>query len=175
VCEPGHVSFAPYTELDVELMFYLKNRHGHVSWERVACGMGLVNIYEFLRSRDEQPEPVWLNERFKKEDAAKVISECALEKKDVLCVQALDLMVRYVASHAANIALMFVASGGVYIGGGIAPKILSKLKEPRFLEDFQNKGRMTPLLADMPLKVILNPDTALLGAALCGAVLVQKN
>ncbi len=163
--EGGHTDFAPSTELDCQFFLYLKERYGHVSWERVLSGMGTVNIYQFLRWHSQIPEPAWLAEKFAMEDMARVITEAALNDKCEICRQTIDTLVRFYGLQAGNMALTIMSHGGVYIGGGIAPKILEKLKEPLFLKSFLDKGRMSVLLEVMPVKVILNPDTALLGAA----------
>jgi glucokinase len=163
--EGGHSSYAPEGELEGELFQYLAKRYGHVSCERVLSGPGLVNIYEFLRDTGRGSEPAGFAEALKAGDPSAVISEAGLAKRNELCVNALDIFVRIYGAEAGNIALKFLASGGVYLGGGIAPKILQKLKEPAFLEAFLAKGRMRPLLEAMPVLVILNENTALRGAA----------
>lgn len=164
-CEGGHADFSPNSDLDAELYFHLQKKFGHVSWERVLSGQGLVNTYEFLRKRSGIAEPCWLAEEMESEDPAAAITQSALAKKDPVCEQTLDAFVRHYGAQAGNVALIFMATGGLYIGGGIAPRILPKLQEPAFLEAFLNKGRLRPLLEKIPVRVILNPKTALLGAA----------
>lgn len=164
-CEGGHTDFSPTTELDAELLFFLQKKFGHVSWERLLSGQGQVNIYDFLRQRSGVPEPCWLAEEMEQKDPAAVITQAALAKKDPVCEQALEQFIRYYGAQSGNVALAMMATGGLYIGGGIAPRILSKLKEPLFMEAFLDKGRMRPLLEKMPVKVILNAKTALIGAA----------
>jgi glucokinase len=164
-CEGGHVDFSPNSDLDVEFYHFLKEKFGHVSWERILSGQGQVNIYEFLRKRSGEKEPCWLGEEFVSKDPAAVITQTGLAKKDPVCEQAVDLFVRYYGTQAGNVALTIMATGGLYIGGGIAPRILSKLKEPAFIDAFRTKGRFSSLLEKIPVRVILNPKTALIGAA----------
>ncbi len=164
-CEGGHANFAPMTKLDAELSVWLNDRFGHPSWERVLSGMGLHTIYEFLRDTGRGEEPASLAEAMSKGDPGVVISQAAMNGTSSRCVQALDLFVAYYGSEAGNLALKLMATGGVYIGGGIAPKILPWLSRGDFMTAFFSKGRMRPLLEAMPVRVILNPNTALLGAA----------
>lgn len=163
--EGGHVDFAPRNRLEMELLEYLLKSHGRVSYERVVSGPGLVNLYRFLRDTGKGEEPPWLSEQLRDGDPAAVVSRHALDGTSLLCVQALDLFVSVYGAQAGNLALTIMATGGVYLGGGIAPKILSKLKEPSFMSAFTAKGRLSPLLEDIPVRVIMNPKTALLGAA----------
>jgi glucokinase len=163
--EGGHSSFAPTDELQDEMLKYMRAKFGHVSWERLVCGPGLVNIYEFLRDTKRGEEPAWLAAEMKQGDPAPVISRLALAGKSALCEKALDLFVILLGSEAGNMALKVLATGGVYIGGGIAPKILPKLQTPAFLATFTNKGRLREVLESMPVRVILNDGTALRGAA----------
>ncbi|MFZ0820444.1 MAG: glucokinase [Candidatus Acidiferrales bacterium] len=163
--EGGHSSYAPEGELEGELFRYLSKRYGHVSCERVLSGPGLVNIYEFLRDTGRGNETAAFAEELKKGDESAAISEAALANRNDLCVAALDIFVRVYGAEAGNVALKFLATAGVYLGGGIAPKILPKLREPAFLESFLEKGRMRQLLEAIPVLVILNENTALRGAA----------
>jgi glucokinase len=163
--EGGHADFAPRNEIEVALLNYLRKEHEHVSFEHVLSGPGLHNIYRFLRDTGGGEEPPWLTDSFAKADPAVIISRAALAKTNPLCEQALDLFVSIYGAEAGNLALKFKATGGVFVGGGIAPKIISKLKEPNFLNAFVSKGRMRILLCNMPVQVILNEKTALLGAA----------
>jgi len=167
--EGGHADFAARDKLEVELMLHLTEVHGHVSYERVVSGPGLVALYRFLRDSGRGEEPEWLTRKLASEDAAAVISHAALENSSDLCVLALDRFASLYAAEAANLALKLLATGGVYLGGGIAPKILPKLREPVFLESFLDKGRYRGLLENVPVHVILNQRTALLGAALRAA------
>jgi glucokinase len=163
--EGGHADFAPRNRLEMELLDYLMSRHGRVSTERIVSGPGLVNAYRFFRDRAKGREPRWLAEELRTGDPAAVISRRALDGKSPLCVQALDLFVSVYGAAAGNLALTAMATGGVYLGGGIAPKIVEKLKEPGFMNAFTAKGRLSPLLREIPVRVIMNPKTALLGAA----------
>jgi glucokinase len=163
--EGGHADFAPRNRLEMELLEYLLQRHARVSYERLISGPGLVNICQFLRDTGRGREPRWLAEEMRLGDPAAVISRRALDGKSPLCVRALDLFVSFYGAQAGNLALTFLATGGVYLGGGIAPKIVAKLKEPGFMNAFTAKGRLSPLLQDIPVRVIMNPKTALLGAA----------
>lgn len=163
--EGGHADFAPRNHLEMELLGYSMQRHRRVSYERVVSGPGLVNIYHFLRDTAKAEEPSWLTDRMRDAEPAPIISQNAIEGKCPLCVQAMELFVSLYGAEAGNLALKFMATGGVYLGGGIAPKIIAKLKEPEFMNAFTAKGRMRPLLRDIPVRVIMNPKTALLGAA----------
>lgn len=172
-CEGGHCDFAPLDDLQAELWHYLRGRWEHVAYERVLSGPGLVNLYEFLRDTKRGEEPKWLADEMRTEDPAAAISIAALEGKSPLAAAALDLFVKIYGAEAGNLALKVMSTGGLYLGGGIAPKILSKLEEGSFIENFLAKGRMHDLLAAMPVRVILEPKTALLGAARCGALAAQ--
>jgi glucokinase len=168
--EGGHADFAPRNELEIDLFRYLSGRYGHVSCERVVSGPGLVNVFHFLRDSGRGTEPQWLTDEMAHADPAATISRAALEGRCGLCEQALDLFVSVFAAEAGNLALKVMATGGVYLGGGIAPKMLAKLSGPLFMQAFAGKGRMQPLLEAMPVKVITNDQTALMGAARCAAV-----
>ena len=173
--EGGHVDFAPRNRLEVELLQLLLSRFGRVSYERVLSGKGLFQIYQFLRdSKRYGREPKWLARKMREEDPGAVISEAAREKRSGLCSKALDLFVSVYGSAAGNLALQTMAVGGIYIGGGIAPKIIWKLKEGTFMEAFRNKGRLSEIVAQVPVKVILNEKAALLGAAYRAAELLEE-
>jgi glucokinase len=163
--EGGHASFAPANELEDELLRYLRPQFGHVSWERLVSGPGLFHIYKFLRDTGRGAEPAWLTEEMKQKDPSAVISRAALEDRSELCAAALEMFVKLYGSEAGNMALKVIATGGVYLGGGIAPKILPKLKSSAFLDSFAAKGRMHVLLEAIPIRVILDDKTALRGAA----------
>jgi len=169
-CEGGHAGFAPNDDLQCELLHQMRGEFGHVSRERVLSGPGLFSIYRFLRDSGRGDEPPWLAEELSQGDPAARISIAALEGKSALCTQALDLFVSVYGSEAGNLALEMMATAGVYLGGGIAPKIIGKLKEPGFMSAFTAKGRLSELLAAMPVKVIMNDRAALLGAARCAAL-----
>jgi glucokinase len=163
--EGGHASFAPNSSVGDELLCFLRQELGHVSWERVLSGMGMKNLYRFFRQRSGEPEPAWLTEEISKGDLAALTTKFGLMQKDQVCVEALNTFVRLYGSEAGNLALKMFALGGVYIGGGIAPKMLEKMQSEIFLESFFHKGRMRPLLESIPIYVILNDKTALQGAA----------
>lgn len=167
-CEGGHADFAPTSELEVRLYQYLATKFGHVSCERVLSGPGLKNIYDFLRDSGVEQEPAWLRDELAiHEDASALISQYALAAKADICVHSLDMFVAIYGSEAGNVALRFLATAGVYVSGGIAGKILGKLQSPAFLQAFVAKGRMQPLLEQIPVKVIVNDKVGLLGAARC--------
>jgi glucokinase len=164
--EGGHMDFAPRTPVEIDLLNYLLEKYGaHVSYERVLSGPGLFNVYCFLRDRGYAEEPGWLAEEMRNGDDAKAISTAALAGKSELAVMALDMFVSVYGAMAGNLALLMVATGGLYIGGGIAPKILEKLKDGTFMRAFTNKGRFAPFVSDIPVQVILDDKTALYGAA----------
>jgi glucokinase len=163
--EGGHASFAPNDEIGDELLSFLRKEHGHVSWERVLSGMGMKNLYRFFRQRSGQPEPEWLKVQLANGDLGSVVTQAGLAGHDPVCVEALDCFTRNYGAEAGNLALKMLALGGIYIGGGIAPKMLPKMQSPLFLEAFTHKGRLSPVLKSMPIYVILNDKTALQGAA----------
>ncbi len=164
--EGGHVDFGPTDAVQIELLKYLLERYNRVSYERVVSGSGLVAIYAFLRDRRGVPESATVAEAMTRTDPAAAITEAALAGSDMLATQALDLFVRVYGAQAGNLALTCLSKGGVYVAGGIAPKILPKLKEGPFVESFLKKGRMSPLLAAMPVSVITNPKVGLVGAVM---------
>ena len=168
--EGGHTDFAPANELEFELLCFLLRQFAHVSWERVLSGPGLVNIHAFLRVYRNSEVPGWLAESMEAGDPAAVISQAALQEHDEICVEALDLLVHFYGVEAGNLALKMMATGGVYLGGGIAPQIIGKLQGGLFTTGFRNKGRMQHLLESMPVQVILNDRTALYGPAVFGAL-----
>jgi glucokinase len=163
--EGGHVDFAPRNKMELELLTYLLKVYGHVSYERVLSGPGLENIYRFLVDTGRFKEPKWLRDEMRKHDPSALISKLALECRSAICERAQEIFVSIYGAEAGNLALKLLATGGIFLGGGIAPKILPKLKEPRFLQAFWSKGRMSDLLKTVPVRVITNDKTALLGAA----------
>lgn len=167
--EGGHGDFAPTTPLQVDLLNYVQERLGHVSYERVCSGRGLPNIYAFLKERGRSQEPEWLAELFAGEhDPVPLIVDSGVEGSSQICVDALDLFLDILAAEAGNLALKVLATGGVFIGGGIHPRVLSVLNHERFMGIFTDKGRFAELLARVPVHIILNPKVALLGAAVHG-------
>ncbi|NLF02503.1 MAG: glucokinase [Anaerolineales bacterium] len=166
--EGGHSDFAPNTPLEADLWRYLHDRYGHVSVERVCSGLGLPNIYDFLRDSGQAEEPAWLAEQMAQaEDRTPVIVNAGLDAgaSCLLCVRTVQVFVSILGAEAGNLALQTVATGGVYLGGGIPPRILSALRDGGFLNAFRSKGRLTDLARQIPVHVILNPGVALLGAA----------
>lgn len=164
--EGGHADFAPRTEQEIELLRFLRAKlGGHVSTERVLSGPGLRNVYDFLRRSEGVPEPGWLAERMREEDPSAVITQAALAEQDPVCSAALELFVSLYGAEAGNHALRCLALGGVWVGGGIAPKILPALRGGGFLAAFRDKGRFAKLLEGLEVRVALEPRTALLGAA----------
>ncbi|HEX8088963.1 MAG TPA: glucokinase [Blastocatellia bacterium] len=163
--EGGHADFAPRNPLEIGLLRHMQTKHSRVSCERVLSGPGLFNIYDFLRASGYGKEDHQIAEAFHTNDPSSVISKAALAGRCTMCVKALDMFASIYGAVAGNIALTLKAIGGVYIGGGIAPKILEKLKDGAFIGAFMDKGRLSPLLATIPVRVILNDKTPLLGAA----------
>lgn len=157
--EGAHTEFGPQSEVEIRLWRSLHKKHGHVSYERLLSGPGLMNIYHFLR--DEHPTGSYYEVDLQPSE----ISQNALDHSCPLCTEALDIFVRILGAEAGNLALKSLALGGIYLGGGIPPKIIAKLKDETFITAFRSKGRFTELMKDIPVYVILNQHTALLGAA----------
>lgn len=173
--EAGHADFAPRNDLEIELLRYLMGRFHHVSYERVLSGPGLMNIYHFLKESRGLEEPKWLAERFAGgEDPGAVVSKAALANEAEICVKALEIFVSVYGAEAGNLALRAKSVRGLYVGGGIAPKILPKLKDGTFMRTFRDKGRYTNLLAATPVQVILNDQAGLRGAAYFAAFLSSE-
>jgi len=165
-CEGGHTDFAPRNELQIELLKYLLARYKTVSYERILAGPGVKNVYDFLRDTKRAQEPDWLREQMgAAKDPPALISQLALEKKAPLCEQTMQIFVSVYGAEAGNCALKFMSLGGIFIGGSIAAKNIPPMKAPDFLEAFVDKGRMRGLLQDVPVKIVLNDDAGLLGAA----------
>src|SRR5882672_12451299 len=172
-CEGGHTNFAPRNDLEEELLRYLRKKYTRVSYERIASGPGIKNVYDFLRETGKAEEPDWLKAQIREAaDAPAAISLLAAEGKAPICDQALSLFVSVYGAHAGDCALTFMTTGGIFIGGSIAAKNLPKMREPAFMESFLDKGRMAELLKDMPVKVVLNDDAGIMGAA--RYTLIQK-
>ena len=172
--EGGHGDFAPRNELEIDLLRHLIERFQHVSYERVVSGPGLFNIYRFFKERRGLAEPQWLTDRFAAaDDDSAVISQAALAGEAEICVKSLDLFVSVYGAEAGNLALRAKSVRGLYIGGGIAPKILAKLRDGTFMRAFVDKGRYTDLLAAIPVQVVLNDQAALRGAAYHAAYLAS--
>ncbi|HEY3616681.1 MAG TPA: glucokinase [Candidatus Sulfotelmatobacter sp.] len=169
-CEGGHADFGPQGDLQIELLRFLKARFGHVSYERILSGPGLVNVYEFLRESGCGKESAAFAAALKQGDPAAMISRAALEGNESLAVKALDLWITVYGAEAANLALKVMATGGLFLAGGITPKILAKLTGPLFMKSFLEKGRLRSLLEAIPVQVVTNEKAGLLGAARCAAV-----
>ena len=164
--EGGHTDFAARTPLEFELFQYLQQRYDHVSYERVVSGQGLVNLYQFLRDTGHGEEPAWLREEMRNADPAACISQAALSGRSPLCRQALDMLLDNYGAEAGNVALKVMATGGVWLGGGIVIKVLPRLQSTDlFLRSFTSKGRLRRVLEEIPVRVILNDKNALFGAA----------
>lgn len=169
--EGGHADFAPRDEREIELLRYLTEKFkGHVSYERVLSGPGLFNIYSFLRDTGVCEEPDWMAEEIKTGDKTAAVSKAALSKSCNIAVLALDQFVSIYGAMAGNLALIMKSAGGLFIGGGIAPKILEKLKDGTFIRAYQDKGRLSSLVESIPVHVILDDKTALYGAARCALI-----
>jgi glucokinase len=165
-CEGGHADFAPKSDIEIELLQYLLKKHGHVSYERILSGPGIRNVYEFLRDTRKQEEPEWLRDQIRTaSDVPALISQLAGEKKAPICEETMRIFVTVYGSETGNCALKFMSTGGIFIGGSIAAKIVPMMKSEIFMQAFLDKGRMSSLLKDMPVKIVLNDDAGLLGAA----------
>lgn len=166
-CEGGHADFAPQGDLQIELLRFLAKKFGHVSYERILSGPGLVNVYEFLRMKDCSREPEGFTAQLTQDDDAAVISRAASDGSNPLAEQALDLWISVYGAEAGNLALKTMATGGIFLAGGISPKILPKLTGPLFMRAFLDKGRLRPLVESILVQVVTNDKAGLLGAAQC--------
>jgi len=164
--EGGHCDFAARSNREIAMLQYLRDKlNGRVSFERVVSGLGLQNVYGFLRDVEKLNEPKWLCDRMKAEDPNVVIGECAEDGSSSICFETMKLFASAYGAEAGNLALKVLATGGVYLGGGIAPKRLKTMRNGFFMQAFLDKGRMSPLLQSMPVRIILDDTCALLGAA----------
>ncbi len=170
--EGGHTDFAPNSDQEIDLLRYVRSQYLHVSYERVLSGPGLLSIYEYLRDAKKN-EPTWLAEKIKAGDPAAEIAEAGLKGQAEIAKQTLDLFTSIYGAEAGNLALKAMAINGVYLGGGIAPKLLPKLKDGTFMKGFTNKGRYKRLMTQIPVHVVMNQHTGLLGAAAMAARLAQ--
>lgn len=168
--EGGHADFAPTNDYEIELLRYLRAQYLHVSYERVVSGPGLLAIYEFIRDTKKN-EPTWLAEKIKAGNPAAEIAEAGLKGQADIAKQALDLFASIYGAEAGNLALKALSLDGVYVAGGIAPKLIAKLKDGTFMKAFVNKGRYKRLMSQIPVKVVMNQETGLLGAASVAAAL----
>ncbi len=167
--EGGHADFGPNSDLEADLYLFLRGRFGHVSTERVLSGHGIENIYAFLRDTRRYEEPHALaDELTASTDRAALISRHGVSGEYRICEAAIEMFVSIYGAEAGNVALNLFATGGVFLGGGIAPKLLKRLQDPRFLAAFRSKGRMQPLLEAIPVRLITNEHTGLIGAAAYG-------
>ncbi|HSH03847.1 MAG TPA: glucokinase [Anaerolineae bacterium] len=167
--EGGHSGFAPETDLEVALYRFMRDRYPRVSIERVCSGQAIPDLYDFIKSTDLYPEPDWLHQQIADaDDPAPIISQTALEEKAAICQATMELFTAILASEAGNMVLSLNALGGVYIGGGIPPRIHPLLQQPSFLQAFYRKGRFSQLMKRIPVHVILDPQAALHGAARFG-------
>ena len=169
-CEGGHTSFSPTDELCDRLLSFLRRSHGHVSWERVLSGPGLADLFRFMVAEAGESEPGWFVEAEQTGDPVPAISEMALEGRCDISGRTLELFARLYGEEAGNLALKVMATGGVWVGGGIAPRIRRFLEDGAFMDGFLAKGRMRPLLETMPVRIVLDDGAALLGAARFAAV-----
>ncbi len=169
--EGSHTEFGPANPLQIQLLRYLWARHEHVSYELVCSGMGIPNLYTFYRSGAYAEEPNWLRERLAQvDDPTPVIINAAVDDETAceLCTLTLNTFIDILGAEAGNLALKVMATGGVYLGGGIPPRILPALEQERFLEAFHKKGRHSDLMDRIPVHVILKPEVAIMGVACYG-------
>jgi glucokinase len=164
--EGGHCDFAARSNREIAMLDYLRGKlRGRVSFERVVSGLGIRNVYEFLRDVEKLDEPKWLSDRMAGEDPNVVIGECAEDGSSSICFETMKTFASAYGAEAGNLALKVLATGGIYLGGGIAPKRLKTMQNGFFMQAFLDKGRMSPLLQSIPVRVILDDTCALLGAA----------
>ena len=169
--EGGHSDFAPTSDLEYDLFRFAAKRYGHVSYDRICSGRGMPLIYDFLKNHCQTEEPDWLTAQLANaEDRTPVIVNAALDTTRAceICSRTLQLFVSVLAAEAGNLALKGLTTGGIYLGGGIPPRILPLIRKDSFMASFTSKGRMSYLMADIPVRVILNPNAALIGAASFG-------
>lgn len=163
--EGGHCDFSPRIALDVELLNYLTTKFGIVSWERLVSGPGITSIYTFLKESGKYKEEQWLSDEFKKEDESAAISEAAIAGNSPIAAETMELFIKYLARECSNMVLKMKATGGIYLGGGIPPKIKPLLQSSSFVQHFLDCDRLQDMLKDVPVNIIMNDKTALIGAA----------
>ena len=174
--EGGHCDFAARNDTEIALLEYLrKTLGGRVSFERVVSGLGIKNVYAFCKDDRKMEEPAWLAERLAKEDPNAVIGQCGEDGSSEICAETMRIFSAAYGAEAGNIALKILAMGGIYLGGGIGPKIIKTLKSGPFMEAFLDKGRMQPILESIPVRVILDDTCALLGAAAYAEARASEN
>jgi len=172
-CEGGHADFAPKDELQMQLLAHLQKKFGRISCERILSGPGIRNIYEFLRDTGKVEEPQWLREQLATaKDQPAFISQLALEGKAEICAKTLAIFVSVFGAEAGNCALHYMSTGGIFIGGVIAAKTITRMKDSGFMQAFLDKGRLESILKDIPVRIVLNDDCGLIGAA--RYTLIQK-
>jgi glucokinase len=165
-CEGGHTDFGPRDVLETELLAYLQIKYGRISYERIVSGLGIKNIYDFLRDARKAEEPQWLKDQMAAApDAPALISQLAAEGKAAICDQTMKMFVSIYGAQTGNVALAFMATGGIFLGGSVAAKNLPLMKDPIFMQSYLDKGRMASLLKEMPITIVLNDDAGLIGAA----------
>src|SRR6266576_5362209 len=156
-CEGGHSDFAPRNELEMALLSYLQQKYGRISCERLLSGPGIKNIYDFLRDAHKADEPQWLRDQIAAApDAPALISKLAAERKAPICDQTMSIFVSIYGAETGNVALNFLSTWGIYIGGSVAAKNVSKMKDPIFMESYLDKGRMVEQLKEIPVTIVLN-------------------
>jgi len=169
--EGGHTDFAPRSDLEDDLLRFLRKEFGRVSYERILSGPGLFNVYRFLRDTGWGRESAAVAERMRVDDPSAVVTEMGLAARDPMCAKALDVFVSVYGAEAGNLALKAMAAGGVLVGGGIAPRIIDRLRAGGFVAAFRDKGRLSGLMEAIPIRVALNPRAPLLGAARVAATM----
>ena len=172
--EGGHAAFAPTSAIQRELLAFLEHRFTHVSFERVCSGNGIPNLYQFLKETDRFEEPIWLHDQLESEaDPTPVIMTAAVNKQAAICTATLDLFLDILGSECSNMAVKVLSTGGIFLGGGIPPRIVPQLQDGRFMANLTDKGRFSQMMHDMPVNVILNAKAGLLGAAYYGLDALQ--
>ncbi len=172
--EGGHMDFAPTDDLQIELLNFLRRKFGHVSVERLICGPGLANIYAFLRDSGKAAESAEVKRRMATEDPGAVIAQTALDGSSELSGQAMDLFISILGAHCGNVVLMNMATAGLYLGGGIPPKISKKFSDPKFIAGFTNKGRFAEVVGATPINMIVDDHAAVVGAASIASQLLSS-
>jgi len=167
--EGGHADFSPRTDLDMEITKYFLKTEGIPSWDRIISGRGIRIIYNFLRDEKKFEEPEWLKEEFDEENPSAAISEAAINNKAAICVETMQLFTRYLARECCNLVLKMKATGGLFLGGGIPPKIQPLIQTKMFIDNYLDCDRQQDLVNIVPIKLIKNDKTALLGAVYYGA------
>lgn len=171
--EGGHSDFSPRTDLDFELTKYFLRTEGIPSWDRIISGQGIRIIYNFLRDEKGYEEPTWLAQEFDEEDSSKAITSAALSNKAEICVETMQLFVRYLARECSNLALKMKSTGGLFISGGIPPKIESLIHTKMFIDNYLDCDRQQDLVGIVPVKLIKNEKAPLLGAAFYAACMMD--